>query len=57
MHGGGVGGQRVFGGVVPSAESAGEALRLDRVLVSDVRLQVVLVADHFVTEGTHATGA
>lgn len=57
MNSGGVGGEGVFGGIVAAAQFAWESLRLRRVLVSDVRFEVVLIADHFVTEGAHATTA
>lgn len=54
MHGGGVGGERVLGGVVATAELAGETLRLRSVLIRDVSLEVVLIADEFLTEGADA---
>lgn len=54
VHGGGVGGQRVLGGVHAAAQLAREPLRLHRVLVQNVRLEVILVTDHLVAVRTDA---
>ena len=54
VHGGGVGGEGVLGGVHTPTQVTREAFRLYCMLVEDVRLEVVLVADHLVAVRTDA---